>query len=120
MLVAAGAPEVAQSRSSPHPCAQGGWLAREVSAECLEAWADYQRRLAAPASDPAFNPLFKAAVEKRVASIAKECIAPAVYDPLMCPLDARQPHDSTSTCAPPTDANFTLPEVVAAVARTAR
>ena len=55
-----------------------------------------------------------------MASIAKECIAPAVYDPLMCPLDATQPHDSTCTCAPPTDANFTLPEVVAAVARAPR
>jgi hypothetical protein len=96
-----------------------GSLAKSLP-ERLEAWADYQRRLAAPASDPAFNPLFKAAVEKRVASIAKECIAPAVYDPLMCPLDTTHPHDSTCTCAPPTDANFTLPEVVAAVARTAR
>ena len=96
-----------------------GSLAKSLP-ERLEAWADYQRRLAAPASDPAFNPLFKAAVEKRVASIAKECIAPAVYDPLMCPLDATQPHDSTCTCAPPTDANFTLPEVVAAVARAPR
>ena len=88
-----------------------GSLAKSLP-ESLEAWADYQRRLAAPASDPAYNP--------RVASIAKECIAPAVYDPLMCPLDATQPHDSTCTCAPPTDANFTLPEVVAAVARAPR
>ena len=96
-----------------------GSLAKSLP-ERLEAWADYQRRLAAPASDPAFNPLFKATVEKSVASIAKECIAPAVYDPLMCPLDATQPHDSTCTCAPPTDANFTLPEVVAAVARAPR